>query len=159
MAVTIRARSFSPSPAGEWLFALVFWTAGSAIIALAVGWIPSRPGSFEAPHWLVATAGLSFLAGGFAPFAAHWGPNSWASRSVGAALLWPLTVIFNWIAFGPGPRHFTGGLAIAGSAVSQGTVSDSAGRMVFGIAAVALDLMVVAVAVRWMRIKTEESES
>jgi hypothetical protein len=153
MTVINRDNSSSLSPAGEWFFALMFWIVGSLVLALAVGWIPAPPERFEAPRWVVGAAGFLFLAGGFVPLAARSGPNSWASRCVGAAVLWPLALIFNWIAFGAGPRHFPGGWSIGGLGISQGSGSDTGGRIVFGIAAVVLDLIVIAVAVRWMRNK------
>jgi len=129
MTDLMRKQSSSLSPLGTWAFALIFWIAGSAILALAIGWIPSAPERFRAPHWVLGAAGLLFVAGGFAPLAAQWGANSWASRAVGALVLGPLATIFNWIAFGPGTRHDTGGLSIAGSAMSQGPVSDGGGAL------------------------------
>jgi hypothetical protein len=66
----------SLSPGGQWLFAIAFWMAGLAIIALAVGWIPAPPEKFRAPHWVVGIAGVAFLAGGFAPLAARLGAGS-----------------------------------------------------------------------------------
>jgi hypothetical protein len=155
MRAMIPNKSFSLSPGGEWLFALMFWIVGSLILALAVGWIPAPPEHFEAPHWVVGAAGLLFLAGGFVPLAARSGANSWASRCVGTAVLLPLALIFNWIAFGAGLRHFSGGLSIGGLGISQSSGSDMGGRIVFGIAAVVLDLIVIAVAVRWMRNKRD----
>jgi hypothetical protein len=146
-------KSSSLSPVGEWFFAIVFWIAGALILALAVGWIPAPPERFGAPHWVVGAAGFLFIAGGFVPLTTRLGPNSWASRCVGAAVLWPLALIFNWIAFGAGPRHFSGGLSLGGLGISQSAGSDTGGRIAFGIAAVMLDLFVVVVAVRWMRNK------
>jgi predicted lipid-binding transport protein (Tim44 family) len=59
--------------------------------------------------------------------------------------------VFNWIAFGSGPRSFSGGLSVMGSAGLNGGVSESSGRVFFGIAAVLMDLMVIAMLVKWVR--------
>jgi hypothetical protein len=83
------------SPLGAWLFALIFWSAGSAIVALAVGWIPSSPEKFHAPHWLVGVTGLAFIAGGFAPLIQGLPPDSWPSRGVVAGVLLPLAALAN----------------------------------------------------------------
>jgi hypothetical protein len=139
------------SPLGEWLFGAVFWIAGLAIIALAIGWIPSPPERFQAPRWVVGVAGILFVAGGFAPMSVRLGPDSWASRAIGAAALLPLATVFNWIAFGSGPRSFSGGISVMGLAGLNGGVSESSGRVFFGIAAVLMDLMVIAMLVKWVR--------
>jgi hypothetical protein len=155
MAVIDHDNSSPLSPFRARLLALVFWMVGSMILAFAVGWIPVPGGRFEAPRWVLGAAGFLFIAGGFVPRATRSGPNSWVSRCVGAGVLWPLALIFNWIAFGAGPRHFSGGWSIGRLGFSQGSGSDTGGHIVFGIAAVVMDLIVIAVAVRWMRTKTD----
>lgn len=140
-------KSSSLSPCGEWLFALAFWIAGSAIIALAVGWIPAAAQSLQAPRWVVGVAGVTFLAGGFAPLAARLGPKSIVSQVVGGGIVLPLTLVANWVAFGSGPRQFSGGLTLGFVTVSQ-RASEMSGRIAFGIVAILLDILIATIAVR-----------
>ena len=138
------------SPLGEWLFALAFWSAGLAIIALAAGWIPSPPQSIEAPRWIVGLAGVTFLAGGFAPLAARMGATSILSQIAGAGVVVPLTLVANWVAFGPGARRFSGGLSLGFVSVTQRS-SEMSGRIAFGIGAILLDILIASIVVRRLR--------
>ena len=100
---------------------------------------------------VLGAAGVMFLAGRFVPLTIRRGPNAWQSRFIGAVALLALASIFNWIAFGPGPRHFTTTLSFGSSSGEHAAMGDTSGRMFFGIIAVLTDLPVVAVAVCWMR--------
>ena len=151
LVCTINDDASSLSPRGEWLFAFAFWMAGLAIIALALGWIPAPPEYFHAPRWVVAVAGAAFVSGGFAPLAARLGPASLLSQFVGGGVVVPLTLIANWVAFGPGSRQFSGGLSIGGLAMSPASTSELAGRVVFGFGAVLLDIFVIAIVIRVLR--------
>jgi hypothetical protein len=74
----------------------------------------------------------------------------------GAVALIALASIFNWIAFDPGPRHFTSTLSLAGSPVQRESTGETGGRVIFGVIALLLDLLVIVVAVRWMRVRKHE---
>jgi hypothetical protein len=139
------------SPIGEFLFAAVFGAAGLALLSIAIGWIDLPAQSMEAPRWVLGAAGIMFLAGGFVPMTIRRGPNAWQSRLIGAVVLLALAAIFNWIAFGPGSRQFTSTFSFGGSTGQRAAVGESSGRMIFGVIAVLIDLLVVAVAIRWMR--------
>ncbi len=147
----------SLSPRRRWLFALAFWMAGIAIIGVALGFIPVAPQDIHAPRWIVGAAGVTFIAGGIAPFSAQWGPSSKLSQIIGAAVVLPLTLVANWAAFGPGERQFSGGLTLGIVAVSQQS-SELSGRIAFGIGAVLLDVLIVAIVVRGLRSKTNASD-
>jgi hypothetical protein len=58
----------------------------------------------------------------------------------GTLLITGFAVILDWIAFGPGERHFSGSVGSAGISVRSPT-NDLAGRIVFGIGAVAVDAL------------------
>jgi hypothetical protein len=157
MPPIIQDGSRSASPLGEWLFAAVFWCVGLAIIALAVGLIPSSPDKFLAPRWVLAAAGALFVAGGFAPLASRLGADSFASQILAAVVCGCLALVFNWIAFGPGPRHFSGATTIAMVTTSGAPPSEFSGRAMFGVVAVLLDLALVRILVkiggRWGNMK------
>ena len=58
--------------------------------------------------------------------------------------------VANWVAFGPGPRKFQGGIAIPFVAVS-GPTGEWTGRAVFGIGAVLTDLFLLWIVARGLR--------
>jgi hypothetical protein len=61
-----------------------------------------------------------------------------------------LALIFDWIAFGPGERHFSGAMSFGGSWI--GSRSDgTSGRIAFGVAAAVLDLFAAWGWYRWLR--------
>jgi hypothetical protein len=143
--------SGSSNAGGGWLLALLIWAAGGAIIGVAAGWIPSDPESLHGPRWVLAVVGLALVACGFAPLASRAGTSSWASQIAGLGTLAALTVIANWVAFGSGPRQFSGGFGIGGLELSQDSQSEIGGRIVFGIGALMLDAFVVMIISRWLR--------
>jgi hypothetical protein len=148
-----RAAVSGLSPLAEWMFATVFWSAALAIMALALGLLPFPIEKLTAPRWLIGVAALLFIAAGFAPRAARWGASSWMTRAVGAGVLWPLAIVFNYIAFGSSVHTFSSNMALAGSVVQRGVMPESGGRVLFACFAVVLDVWVLAIAVKWLRRK------
>jgi hypothetical protein len=77
-----------------------------------------------------------------------------ASRSPPSALRLPalmvssLALAFDWIAFGPGERQFTGSVGVAGAAVSA-AVGEPAGRVFFGLFALLFDIAAIGL---WLRL-------
>ena len=117
------------------------------IIGVALGWVPIAAQDIHAPRWVVGAAGATFIAGGFAPLAARGGPSSIMSQITGAGVVLPLTLVANWVAFGPGARQFSGGLSFGFFAISQ-RASAVGGRIAFGIGATLLDILIVTIIVR-----------
>ena len=117
---------------------------GFLVILMSAGVIPVPDATFEAPRWIVGCVGLSFLLAGAAVALARPGgpPGTIAANPYfGGAASLVLVFIFNWIAFGTGPRHFSGGIAIP--FVSWSTrPSDWTGRTAFGFAAFIADVIV-----------------
>lgn len=119
--------------------------------------IPAEEKSFRAPRWVVGAAGLAFLLTGVALATAPapgtpegTGQTRWRSFVLGGAIVGLMAAIVNWIAFGPGERHFGGTIALPFVAVS-GQQSEWTGRIAFGIAAVILDIFFVWMAARELR--------
>ena len=128
-----------------WLSAIAFWTAGSAIIAVGMEWIPFPPKALHVPRWVIALTGLAFAAVGFAPLAARFGRYRWVSQAAAIVAFASLAVIVNWVAFGPGPRQFSGGMSVGGFVIASPSGSEIGGRVMFGVGAVILDLIVLVV--------------
>ncbi len=150
-----------PLPQGTtWIGALVSLT-GLGILFVALDIIPTDPRKFEAPHWVVGAAGLAFFLAGIAlikapppgtPEAVAAGGRftSWWSFALGLGIVGSLAAVANWVAFGPGPRKFQGGIAIPFVAVS-GPTGEWTGRAVFGIGAVLTDLFLLWIVARGLR--------
>jgi hypothetical protein len=110
---------------------------------------------------VVGAAGLAFFLAGIAvikapppgtPEAVAAGGRftSWWSFALGLGIVGSLAAVANWVAFGPGPRKFQGGIAIPFVAVS-GPTGEWTGRAVFGIGAVLTDLFLLWIVARGLR--------
>jgi hypothetical protein len=66
----------------------------------------------------------------------------------GALMVSSLALAFDWIAFGPGERQFTGSVGVAGAAVSS-AVGEPAGRVFFGLFALLFDIAAIGL---WLRL-------
>ena len=123
---------------------------GLFIVLVSANVIPVADSTFSAPRWLAGAAGLSFLLAGAAVALARPGaaPGTVAANPyLGGAAALVLVLILNWIAFGAGPRHFSGGIAIPFVSWS-GASSEWTGRAAFGIGALLADVIVAWVLVR-----------
>ena len=104
--------------ATAWVGAL-FGVVGLVILLVALRVIPSEESKFQAPHWVVGAAGLAFFLVGIlllttppaqTPEAAA--RTTWRTFLLGTGVVGAMAAIFNWVAFGPGPRHFGGSISI-----------------------------------------------
>jgi hypothetical protein len=128
---------------------------GIAIVAVSVFAGASR---FQAPRWVVGACGGAFvLLGGWtaAMYARGYDesrpeealPSPWVQLAVLVPSLILLAAPFHWVAFGPGPRQFSGGLSIPFLSIRTGS-SDTLGRIAFGIFAVMFDAILVFTTIR-----------
>jgi uncharacterized protein DUF3592 len=69
-------------------------------------------------------------------------------KLLGLLLVTTFALTLDWIAFGPGPRHFAGGISYGVVAVGANP-GETLGRAVFGICAVFLDIIA---ALMWLRL-------
>ena len=135
----------------------IFGLAGLAILLAALRVIPTDESKFQAPHWVVGAAGLAFFLVAIlllttppaqTPEAAA--RATWRTFLLGAGVVGAMAAVFNWVAFGPGPRHFGGSISIPFVSIS-GPPSEWSGRAAFGLAAVMMDLLLGWVIVRGLR--------
>ena len=131
--------------------ASVFALAGGAILALAVGWIPSDPAKLEAPRWVIASAGVMFIAGGVTPLGQAFSLPSWLGPLAGLIAAAALALVLNWVAFLPGGRHFSGSSSLLGFQMGTSAAGEMTGRIVFGACAVLVDAIVLVGLVRLLR--------
>lgn len=150
------AKPTSDGPAVTWLLlGLLSATAGAAIVLVALGIFAMPKGGAQAPAWVIGLAGSVFLVMGLYSVALAllaWRDPHLAERIVrGEALnmaswlvgLFAVAVFFTisaWIAWGPGPRSFSGSVGAGGVDVG-GTLGESMGRAVFGVSAAIMGLV------------------
>jgi hypothetical protein len=128
---------------GAWVMAIAFFAAGALLLALALGFIGENRASGDTPLWVIAAAGVLFGAAGFVPLSATGQASRRIGQWMGLLAAAGLATVFHWIAFGAGPRHFSGGISAFGLTVGQTHQSELMGRIFFGFFAVILDLMLV----------------
>lgn len=141
----------------RWLIATVLTVFGSVALAVGLDVISLPPEQLRAPLWLVSACGLSFGALGLTVALEGAERFERLRSALGFVFLLSFATVFNWIAFGPGERHFSrhttyviGGDAMTTSAGE----SELTGRVVFGIVAVAVNLMIAVPLLRalWRRL-------
>lgn len=125
------------SPGGRLAVGLALCAAGIGFAAYGL-LDPAAP--IQPDRFIALPVGIVFASAGvllaFPGASLKW-------RSVcGTLLIAGFAVISNWIAFGPGERHFSGSVGGAGIAVS-GPVGELTGRIAFGIGAVLLDAVLI----------------
>jgi len=146
------------SPRGAIVFGVLVAVVGIGIIA-AGAWAPQK--DVHAPRWVIAAAGGAFLFFGSwtaVVYALGYDPKRSAETLpppvVQLAFFVPgivfLALPFHWVAFGPGPRAFSGSFSLPFLAISRRS-GELSGRIAFGIGAVLMDLVVVAIAVTLLR--------
>ena len=67
-----------------------------------------------------------------------------------ALMVTALAVVFDWVAFGPGERAFTGSVSVPGAAV-HGAIGQLAGRIFFGLFALLFDIAAVGLWIQYVR--------
>jgi len=114
----------TPIPAVvKWLFGPLLLAAGGLGLAVAFGLIQLEPSRTHAPLWIGGAIGVS------------------------------LASVFNWVAFGPGERHFTTRTSVGSGAIGVTTVADGGelgGRIAFGVFALLLDLLIASPLIVWL---------
>ena len=114
---------------------------GPIIMALSV-FIAFQKTSQGVPQWIGYVACLSFFLAGIAVTGIAFGRPQIANI-LGPFLVVCLAVIPSWIAFGPGERHCSGGISFLGSALGWGNAGDTECRIVFGISAVLMWVLLI----------------
>ncbi len=104
---------------------------GSFIMLLAAGVIPADQDQWPAPPWVGAMAGAGFFFVGVSLTLSAYGVphNHPLYPLLGCLAITALALVFNWAAFGPGERKFSGGVG-----------GQTGGRIAFGAGAILLDV-------------------
>ncbi len=110
---------------------------GLLVFGLLTGQMPAKPGALRVPPILLGLIAILFCTGGLGLMLSRWRPK--LAVFFGIAAFCCFVGLFNWIAFGPGEREFSRGKPGA----TATPVSESTGRLVFGLFAGALDALIL----------------
>ena len=142
-----------------------FALLGVGALILAVSFFADGKG-FHAPRWVVACVGgacLLFGAMAIATYTAGFDPERPAQPHLppraqlaffAPAMLF-FAAPFNWVAFGPGPRHFKMSLPIP-FWVPSPAANEILGRVAFGFGALMIDAIFLAGVIGLLRHKRQE---
>lgn len=114
------------------------------VFGVLTGHVPAQPGALRAPAILLWLTGLLFSAAGLGLLLSRLVPRF--AASCGLLAFCAFVGIFNRIAFGPGDRSFSRSVttSAAGATSShKAAVSETEGRLVFGLFAGALDALIL----------------
>jgi len=144
----------TPIPAVvEWLFGPVMLAAGGLGLAAAFGLIRLEASRTHAPLWMIGAIGVSFAAMGLVLLLDGIEAQRRVRGWLALVFLVSLASVFNWVAFGPGERHFTTRTSVGSGAVGVTTVAEGgefSGRLAFGVFAVLLDLLIASPLILWL---------
>jgi hypothetical protein len=134
---------------------------GLFLLLFGLGVIPMKPRAGDGPLWIAAVAGIAFMLAGIsiAVGAIHGvsetgeppKDSSWWMRLfyylIGVVTAGALASIGTWVAFGAGPRNFSG----TGMFLLSLELNAMIGRIMFGIGAVLAWLITIVLAVSGAR--------
>jgi hypothetical protein len=129
---------------------------GAYCAGIGLGWVPYDPAKVHAPGWVIVACGIAFIGAGLAVFSTKWSRDGQPQTVYGFVILLGLTLVCNWVAFGTGERHFSSSTSLNGTTVASRPVDERNGRIAFGVAAVILNLMVVAGVARLVRQRSRQ---
>lgn len=144
----------APIPtAVKWLFGPAMLVAGALGLAASLGLVEIGPSTVHAPMWILGAIGVSFCSLGlvllFDGVEALKKIRGW----LGFVFLVSFASVFNWVAFGPGERHFTTRTSVGPGAVGVTTVAEGGelgGRIAFGVFAMLLNLLIASPLLLWL---------
>ena len=119
------------------------------VVVLAAGIALATLGIFKAGNpaeplaFLAIPAGLVFVFGGLLVLL-----PAKLQLPLGALMVTSLAAVFDWIAFGPGERHFTSSAGAAGGRLTWAS-GELAGRAFFGAFALLMDIAAIGL---WLRL-------
>jgi hypothetical protein len=136
----------SLSPRGRFAVGLAVAALGFLIIGLGLRAALRATHPLGSEDFIGALAAMVFVFGG--ALLALPPERAALQKLLGALLVTAFALTLDWVAFGPGPRRFGGGISIGIIGIGSNP-GETLGRTVFGIGAVILDILA---AVMWVRL-------
>ena len=124
------------------MFGLLFAAFGVLAALAAFGCIPTSRTLNPSSQVTTALASGVFISAGTAMFLFGLRRSRLAATPVVVSFLFFL-IAFNWIAFGPGERNFTRKTSSTFTKATSSRVSETEGRVAFGIFAGLMDLLLI----------------
>ena len=144
----------TPIPTGvKWLFGPLLLATGGLGLAVAFGLIQLEPSRTHAPLWIAGAIGVSFAAMGLVLLLDGIEVLKRIRGWLVFVFLVAFASVFNWVAFGPGERHFTTRTGVGSGAIGITTVAEGGelgGRIAFGVFAVLLNLLIASPLIVWL---------
>jgi hypothetical protein len=140
-------------PVVKWLFGPVLLATGVLELAAAAGLIGLDASRLHAPLWLLGAMGVAFVSVALVLMLDGIEALKRLKGWLALVFLVSFAAIFNWVAFGPGERHFTTRTSVGFGGGGLATVSDGhelGGRIAFGVFAVLLDLLIASPLITWL---------
>jgi hypothetical protein len=138
------------TPAPRWIslfIGSIMMLIAALILGAVVGLVPIGSGEFLAPTVVIVSLGLCFLLGGVLLWLPHQTPVFLRGGLFTWALLF-LAITCNWTAFAPGVAYYSSSSI---GPLEFGGEDRVGGRIVFGLAAIAVNLLILDVIVGWAR--------
>jgi hypothetical protein len=139
-----------PTPKEVLFSASLAFAFGMLLVAVGVGVVPEGTFQLYAPLWVITACGLVALLMGIAvlQLVVH---TPWLHRiQPGLAVVALMAAITNWVAFGAGERRFSSSIQLPFWS-GEWTSSELMGRLIFGVSAVLLDALALAMIFRGIR--------
>jgi len=126
---------------------LLLLIAGAALMLTAADVIPADPARFKTPHWVLFVAGFAFLSVGILAFLAEH------RRTHPARYLFMVgALVTSMFLVAAAVSVYASGTVIAiGPILIKGAAADSISRFMYGVGAVILAVIAVAVWLSWFR--------
>jgi hypothetical protein len=135
------------SPGGRIALGVLCAALGVLVSGMGVRWVAGAANALASENLVLIPAGLMFVFGGALVALPPGRPR--LRSLLGALLISAFALTFDWIAFGPGERRFSGGISFGiGIGFNPGELF---GRAAFGLVALLFDAMAL---VLWVRLFT-----
>ena len=139
---------------GIFSFGSIFVLVGGIIFLIGADIIPVSEDEINAPRWVIMAAGMAFVLVGSLTIVlrlkqkfSNYPIFKWAYNGLLVAFAFVFAIPFNWIAFAPGDREFSGSVTLPLISIGGGG-SEMGGRLAFGYGAVVMDIIFVVVLFR-----------
>jgi hypothetical protein len=129
------------------LFGAVMVLMGSIILGALLGVVPTDGGQFLAPPFVLTSLGVLLIAGGVALWLPRHSPV-WIRSALILLALGLLAIVCNWTAFAPEVVYYS---SASIGPVTTGGEDPVGGRLVFGLAAIAVDVFILSILLGWIR--------
>jgi hypothetical protein len=128
-------------------FGAMMFLMGALILGALLGMVPTDGGEFLAPPLIIAALGLCLVLAGIS----LWIPTGWPvfiRTFFLVTALAAMATVCNWTAFAPGVVYH---VSTSGGPITIETSSPVGGRIVFGLAAILVNVFLLSMFIGWVQ--------